>query len=79
MKVFRTVAYHGWALIIITVVAIVGYVLEWPIAVLATILGIVLVIGLATVIVDTREKELEIPSLYGRILSFHLRYNRQSL
>jgi hypothetical protein len=59
MKVFRTVAYHGWALIIITVVAIVGYVLEWPIAVLATILGIVLVIGLATVIVDTREKELE--------------------
>jgi hypothetical protein len=59
MKVFRTVAYHGWALIIITVVAIVGYVLEWPIAVLATILGIILVIGLVTVIVDTREKELE--------------------
>lgn len=59
MKVLKAIAYHGWALIIITAVAIIGYVFEWPIAVLATIIGIVLVIGLATAIVGAREKELE--------------------
>ncbi|MCJ7769821.1 MAG: hypothetical protein MUO92_05070 [Dehalococcoidales bacterium] len=59
MKVLKAIAYHGWALIIITVVAIIGYVFEWPIAVLATIIGIVLVIGLTTAIVGAREKELE--------------------
>jgi ABC-type multidrug transport system fused ATPase/permease subunit len=59
MKALKVIAYHGWALIIISVVALVGYVFEWPITVLATIIGIVLVIGLATAIVDTREKELE--------------------
>ncbi len=59
MNVLKTVAYHGWALIIITIVAIIGYIFEWPIAVLATIIGIVLVIGLSTTIVGAREKELE--------------------
>jgi hypothetical protein len=59
MKVLKAIIYHGWALIIITVVAIVGYVYDWPIELLATILGIVLVIGLATTIVGAREKELE--------------------
>ncbi|MFH1662359.1 MAG: hypothetical protein ABH934_00305 [Chloroflexota bacterium] len=59
MKVLKAIAYHGWALIIITAVAIIGYVYEWPIAVLATIIGIVLVIGLVTAVVGAREKELE--------------------
>jgi hypothetical protein len=59
MKVLKAIAYHGWALIIITVVAIIGYVFEWPIAVLATIIGIVFVIGLTTAVVGAREKELE--------------------
>ncbi len=59
MKILKAIVYHGWALIIITVVAIVGYVYEWPIALLATILGVVLVIGLVTTIIGAREKELE--------------------
>ncbi|UCG54049.1 MAG: hypothetical protein JSV32_05425 [Dehalococcoidia bacterium] len=59
MNILKNVAYHGWALIILTVVAIVGYVFEWPIAVLATVIGIILVIGLVTAVVSAREKELE--------------------
>ncbi len=59
MKVLKSVIYHGWALIIITTLAIIGYIFEWPIAILATIIGVVFIIGLATAIVGAREKELE--------------------
>ena len=59
MKVLKAIIYHGWALIIITVVAIVGYVYDWPIELLTSILGVVLVIGLAATVIGAREKELE--------------------
>jgi len=59
MKVLKAVVYQGWALIIITAVAIIGYVYEWPIGLLVTILCVVLVIGLVTAVVGAREKELE--------------------
>ena len=55
----RTVIYHGWAPILITALAVIGYIYEWPIEAIATILGIILVIGLAIVAVGAREKELE--------------------
>ena len=55
----KTVVYRSWPPILITVLAVVGYLYEWPIEALATILGIILVIGLATVAVGAREKELE--------------------
>jgi len=55
----RTVIYYGWAPILITALAVIGYIYEWPIEAMATILGIILVIGLAIVAVGAREKELE--------------------
>ena len=55
----RTVIYYGWAPILITALAVIGYIYEWPIEAIATILGIILVIGLAIVAVGAREKELE--------------------
>ncbi|GAI49040.1 unnamed protein product [marine sediment metagenome] len=55
----KTVVYRSWSPILITVLAVVGYLYEWPIEALATILGIILVIGLAIVAVGAREKELE--------------------
>jgi hypothetical protein len=55
----RTVIYYGWAPIIITALAIIGYIYEWPIEAIATILGIILVVGLAIVAVGARERELE--------------------
>jgi len=80
MKVLKAIVYHGWALIIIAVVAITGYVFEWPIAVLATIIGILLVAGLMTAIVGAKEKELEKSSQTLRQLSgyFYRRFTGDS-
>ncbi len=59
MNILKTIISQGWALILLTVVAVVGYIYEWPIGVLATVLGVILVLGLATAVVGAREKELE--------------------
>ena len=59
MNVLKTMVYRGWALILITAVAVIGYLYEWPIEALATALGIILVTGLVTALVGAREKELE--------------------
>lgn len=76
MNILKTVLYQGWALIIITTVAIIGYVFEWPITVFATTMGIILAIGLITAAVGTREKELESTSQKLRQMTgyFHLRF-----
>lgn len=55
----KTVIYYGWAPILITALAIIGYIYEWPLEAIATILGILLVVSLAIVAVGAREKELE--------------------
>jgi len=59
MNILITIIYQGWALILITALAIIGLVYEWPIEVLATILAIILIFGIATAAVGAREKELE--------------------
>jgi len=59
MKVLKAIIYNGWALIMLVAVAIVGYVYDWPIELLATILGIILVAGLVSAVIGAREKELE--------------------
>ena len=59
MKVLKAIIYNGWALIILMAVAIVGYVYEWPIELLASVLSVVLIAGLVSAIVGSREKELE--------------------
>ena len=59
MKVLKAIIYNGWALIILMAVAIVGYVYEWPIEILASVLSVVLIAGLVSAIVGAREKELE--------------------
>ena len=57
--ILRTVVSWGWSPILITAVAVVGYIYEWPIEVLAPILIIILVIGLVVVATGAREKEVE--------------------
>ena len=59
MNILKMMVVRGWAAIVIAVLAVVGYYYEWPIAVLGTVLGVVLVIGLAVAAVCAREKELE--------------------
>ena len=49
----------GWSPFLITVLAVIGYILEWPIQVLGPVLVIILVIGLVMAANAAREKRLE--------------------
>ncbi|MEE8204619.1 MAG: hypothetical protein V3T68_01065 [Dehalococcoidales bacterium] len=57
--VLRTIINWGWAPVLITAVAIIGNLYEWPIEVVAPVLGVILIIGLITATLSGREKEAE--------------------
>ena len=65
MYVFRI----GWSPILITALAVVGYINEWPIEALAPVLIIILVIGLVVAATGAREQTLERSSLKLRELA----------
>ncbi|MFC2059991.1 hypothetical protein ACFLTZ_02705 [Chloroflexota bacterium] len=65
----------GWCPISITALAVVGYILEWPTEVVAPVLVVILIIGLAVVITRSREKELELSSQRLRQLAGY--FNRR--
>jgi len=69
MYILRTVVNWGWCPILITALAVVGNLYEWPIGVVAPVLGIILVIGLVVAIRGTKEKGLELLSLRLRQLA----------
>jgi len=71
----RTLISWGWSPVLITVLAVVGYIYEWPIEALAPVLVIILVIGLVMVATATREKQLEGLSLRLKELAGH--FNRR--
>ena len=56
---FITMLSRGWPLIVIAGLAIAGVLLQWPIEVMAVIMGVILIVGLAIIGVDAREKEVE--------------------
>ena len=55
----RVIVSWGWSPTLITALAVVGYIYEWPIEVLAPVLAIILVIGLVMVTTGAQEKEIE--------------------
>ena len=55
----RTALNWAWAPALITLVAVLGLVFQWPIQVVAPVLGAILVIGLVVVVVAARGRELE--------------------
>ncbi len=59
MNALKTLLYRGWSPIMITAVAVAGYLTETPIEIVAPILGFILALGLVTAVIDAREKELE--------------------
>ena len=73
--VLRTIVGWGWAPILITAVAITGYILEWPIEAIAPALGAILIIGLVAAIIGAREKETERSSVRLRQLAAY--FNRR--
>jgi len=71
MYILRTMVKWGWSPILIAVLALVGYIYEWPIWVLGAVLFIILVIGLMVAVTGTEEREAERASLRFRQLAGH--------
>lgn len=59
MDILRTVLYRSWSPILITAVAIFGFIYEWPLTLVAPLVVVILVGGLVAVTIGAREKELE--------------------
>jgi len=62
MYVLRTVINWGWCPILITVLAVLGYVFEWPIEIIAPLLIFILIVSLVVAAIKAREKKLELAS-----------------
>jgi len=75
MYVLRAIVKWGWSPILITAVAVVGFIRGWPIGVVIPALIIILVIGLTVGAIGAREKELERSSLRLRQLAGY--FNRR--
>ena len=69
MYILRTIVSWGWCPILITALAVVGSIYEWPIEAVAPALGIILVIGLVVAVVGTKERRLELSSMRLRQLA----------
>jgi ABC-type multidrug transport system fused ATPase/permease subunit len=54
-----TVLTRSWPLVLIAIFAVIGDFYQWSFEIQATVLGVILVIGLVTIWVGAREKELE--------------------
>ena len=63
MRVLRAVINRGWCPILITALAVVGFIFEWEIWIFAPILGVILVIGLAMAARGAKERELKLSFL----------------
>ncbi len=75
MHVLKTIVNWGWSPILITALAVVSFIYEWPIDVMIPILVIILVIGLVVAVTRAKDKELERSSLRLRQLAGH--FNRR--
>ncbi|MBA7474574.1 hypothetical protein ES707_09928 [subsurface metagenome] len=75
MYILRTIISQGWSPILITALAIAGYVYGWPIGAVIPALAIILVIGLVVAATGAKEKELELSSLRLKELAGH--FNRR--
>jgi hypothetical protein len=57
--ILRTIVNWGWSPILITALAVIGYMYEWPLEILAPVLAIILVIGLGLMAAGVRGKEMD--------------------
>lgn len=71
----RAILNRGWSPVLITVLAVVGYIYEWEVRVIAPALFAILVIGLVVAAVGAREKQLELSSFKLRQLAGY--FNRR--
>ncbi len=75
MHILKTIVNWGWCPSLITVLAVIGCIYEWPIGVVAPVLIIILVIGFVVAVTGAKEKELELSQLRLRQLAGY--FNRR--
>ncbi len=75
MHILGTVVSWGWSPILITALAVAGYIFGWEVWAIAPVLFVILVIGLVVAVVNAREKQLELASLRLRQLGGY--FNRR--
>jgi hypothetical protein len=75
IRAIKTIFVWGWSPILITALAITGVVYEWDLWFLATLLSIILVIGLIIAVIKSSERQLDILSLKLRQLTGY--FNRR--
>jgi len=75
MYILRTIINWGWCPILITVLAVIGFIYKWPIEVAGPVLVIILVVGLVVTATGAKEKGLEHLSLKLRQLAGY--FNRR--
>ncbi len=71
----KTIVNRGWCPALITAIAVVGLVYQWPIEAVAPALIVILVIGLVVAIINVRKNELELLSIRLRQLAGY--FNRR--
>ena len=59
VKVLKTIVISGWSPVVVTAVALVGLYYNWPLGLLGTFLGIILVAGIVVAILRESDKQLE--------------------
>ena len=75
LRVLRTTISWGWCPVLIIAVAVLGVVYEWPIQLVAPVLGVLFIIGLVVAIVGARERQLDVAALKLRQLAGY--FNRR--
>lgn len=71
----KTIVNRGWYPALITAIAVVGLVYEWPIEAVAPPLIVILLIGLVVAIIQAKKNELELQSIRLRQLASY--FNRR--
>ncbi len=75
MFVLKTIVGWGWSPILITALAVVGYIYKWPSEAMAPALVIILVIGMVVAVTRARERRLEFSTLRFKQLAGY--FNRR--
>ena len=75
LRVLRAIVSWGWSPILITVLAVVGFIYEWERWLLIPALGIVLITGLVVMVIRAGEKQMELAALRLRQLAGY--FNRR--
>ena len=75
LRILRAIVEWGWSPILITVLALAGYINEWPVQLVAILLVVILVIGLVVAVIRARERQQELSALRLRQLAGY--FNRR--